>query len=63
LGSGYTLNSSWGTDGVNISGDTATFEVNAVAVPEPGTFAAMLVGLGMLLLVLRGKRFRTPVLM
>jgi autotransporter-associated beta strand protein len=45
----YQLNSSYGTNGILISGDTVTFEV--VAVPEPGTWALMLSGLGALILI------------
>ncbi len=56
LDSDYILNTSYGTDGILFSGDTATFEVESVAIPEPGTWALMFGGLALLMVIQRRKR-------
>jgi hypothetical protein len=57
LNSSYTLNRSYGSHGVLVSGDIATFEVTGgLAVPEPSTYA--LLGAGFLALIIFSRRYR-----
>lgn len=58
MSSPYTLNTAYGTNGILVSGDTATFEVEGglVETPEPSIYVLM--GVGLLALVLISKRDR-----
>lgn len=51
LNSAYTLNSAYGSDGIEINGDTMTFEV--AGVPEPSVFEALAFGFGILMIMRR----------
>jgi autotransporter-associated beta strand protein len=54
----YTLNNSYGTDGVLVGGNTATFELTAAIVPEPSAYGATVFGL--LALVFARRRLGVP---